>query len=135
MSDRNARVIDEFRAGGGQVGGSFEGRPLLLLHHRGARTGIERVTPLMYQEVEGGYAIFASKGGADTNPDWYHNLRAHPETTIEVGTDEIRVRARVLRGDERTAIWERQKSDYSFFAEYEQRTTRDEIPVIVLEPV
>lgn len=117
------------------MGGSFEGRPLLLLHHRGARTGIERVTPLMYQEVEGGYAIFASKGGADTNPDWYHNLRAHPETTIEVGTDEIQVRARVLHGDERTPIWERQKSDYSFFAEYEQRTIRDEIPVIVLEPV
>ncbi len=135
MSDRNARVIEEFRAGGGQPGGPFEGRPLLLLHHRGARTGIERVTPLMYQEVEGGFAVFASKGGADTNPDWYHNLRAHPDTIIEVGTDAIQVRARLVHGDERAVIWERQKSDHAFFAEYEQRTTRAEIPVIVLEPL
>jgi deazaflavin-dependent oxidoreductase (nitroreductase family) len=135
MSDWNTKVIEEFRDNGGQVGGNFAGRPLLLLHHRGARTGKERVTPLMYQRVPEGYAIFASKGGADTNPGWYHNLRANPDATIEVGSDHLEVRARVVDGSERATIWERQKSDYPFFAGYEQKTARDLIPVIVLEPV
>ena len=78
MSDFNRRVVDEFRANGGRVGGMFEGAPLLLLHHVGARTGTQRVAPLMYQAVDGGYAIFASKAGADTNPAWLHNLTANP---------------------------------------------------------
>ena len=134
MSDWNRRVIEEFRANRGRVGGNFEGRPLLLLHHRGARTGIRRVTPLMYQAVPGGYAIFASKGGADTNPDWYHNLLAHPETEVEVGADTVEVTARVAGGDEYDTIWARQKSDYPFFADYEQQTRRRHIPVLVLEP-
>lgn len=135
MSDWNTKIIEEFRANGGQVGGNFAGRPLLLLHHRGARTGKERVTPLMYQGVSEGYAVFASKGGADNNPGWYHNLRANPDASIEVGTDHLEVRARIIDGGEREAIWERQKSDYPFFAEYEQKTARDLIPVIILEPV
>ncbi|HUG32523.1 MAG TPA: nitroreductase family deazaflavin-dependent oxidoreductase [Acidimicrobiia bacterium] len=134
MSDWNDRIIEEFRANDGHVGGNFAGRPLLLLHHRGARSATERVTPLMYQRVGDGYAIFASKGGADTNPDWYHNLRAHPDVSVEVGTDEFAVRARIVDGEERAEIWERQKADYPFFADYEEKTARARIPVIVLEP-
>ena len=89
MSDWNAGIIDEFRANDGRVGGMFEGAPLLLLHHVGARTGTERVSPLMYQATNGSYAIFASKAGADTNPDWFHNLVANPETWVEIGENNI----------------------------------------------
>lgn len=135
MSDWNAGIIDEFRANEGRVGGMFEGAPLLLLHHTGAKTGTERVTPLMYQAVDGGYAIFASKAGADTNPDWFHNISANPETRVEIGTDTVSVVARRAGGDEHDRIWEEQKSSWPQFAEYEQKTARDVIPVIVLEPV
>jgi len=131
-NDWNQTVIEEFRANGGRVGGMFEGSPLLLLHHAGARTGIRRVSPLVYQEVPAGYAIFASKGGADTNPDWYHNVVANPGTDIEIGTETIPVRARVAFGEERDRIWTRQKSDYPQFADYESKTSRV-IPVVVLE--
>lgn len=135
MSDWNNEVIEEFRANKGKVGGHFEGRPLLLLHHEGAKTGTKRVSPLMYQEVSGGFAVFASKGGADNNPSWFHNLRANPDTTIEIGGDTIEVRAHELQDDERESIWERQKRDYPQFADYEEKTARDEIPVLVLRPV
>ena len=129
----NDGVIKEFRANDGKVGGMHEGRPVLLLHHTGAKTGTERVNPLRYQPVDGGYAIFASKGGADTNPDWYHNLLAHPETKIEVGTDTLAVVAREVTGDEYDRIWTRQKRDDPQFARYEQKTNRDRIPVLVLD--
>ena len=132
MSDWNQGVIEEFRANGGKVGSMFEGRSLLLLHHVGARTGTRRVTPLAYQDVGRDYAVFASKAGADTNPDWYQNLVANPRTEVEVGTETVRVIARVAQGDERDRIWSRQKRDYSQFAEYEARTSRV-IPVVVLE--
>lgn len=131
-NDWNQKVIEEFRANGGRVGGMFEGSPLLLLHHVGARTGVRRVSPLMYQDVPDGYAIFASKGGADTSPDWYHNVVANPGTDVEIGTETIPVRARVAQGEERTRIWSRQKSDYPQFEDYESKTLRV-IPVIVLE--
>ena len=134
MSNWNSGIIDEFRANGGQVGGGFEGKPLLLLHHKGARTGTERVSPLMYQQLDGAYAIFASKGGADTNPDWFHNLVANPKVTIEIGTDKVDVTARIARGPEQDEIWERQKREYPQFADYEQKTSREQIPVIVLDP-
>lgn len=134
MSDWNDNIIGEFRANEGVVEGVFEGKPILLLHHKGARTGTERVNPLMYQRVGDAYAIFASKAGADTNPDWFHNLKAHPKVTIEVGTDKVDVRARVAEGDEHESIWDRQKRDFPQFAEYEEKTSRDRIPVIVLEP-
>ena len=134
MSDWNKQIIDEFRENDGEVGGSFEGKPLLLLHHEGARTGKERVSPLMYQAVDGGYAVFASKGGADSNPDWYHNIMANPATKVEVGAEVVDVEARRAEGDEYRRIWERQKSEYPFFAEYEEKTARDHIPVVVLEP-
>lgn len=131
-NDWNQSVIDEFRSNVGRVGGMFEGRPLLLVHNVGARTGIRRVTPLMYQAVPTGYAIFASKGGADTNPDWYHNLVANPQTEVEVGTETVTVLARLATGEERDRIWTRQKRDYPQFEDYESKTSRV-IPVIVLE--
>jgi deazaflavin-dependent oxidoreductase (nitroreductase family) len=133
----NDKVIAEFRANQGRVGGNFEGAPLLLLHTTGARTAAARVNPMMYQQVEGGWAVFASKAGADTNPDWYHNLLAHPAVSIEVGSeagiDSLEVRARVASGAEREAIWTEQKKRFPGFAGYERKTVR-EIPVVILEP-
>jgi deazaflavin-dependent oxidoreductase (nitroreductase family) len=135
MSDWNTAVIEEFRANGGQAGGTFEGKPLLLLHHTGARTGTRRVSPLMYQAVGDHLAIFASKGGADTNPDWFHNLVANPDTEVEVGSETVTVRSRIAEGDERERIWTRQKAQWPFFGDYEQKTSRSHIPVIILERV
>lgn len=131
--DWNRRVVDEFRGNGGRVA-QFEGRPLLLLHHTGAKTGTERVNPLVYLPMGDDFAVFGSKAGADTNPAWYHNLRAHPDTTIEVGTETLPVHARVAESAERERIWEEQKRENPNFAEYEQKTTRP-IPVVVLERV
>src|SRR4051795_9007506 len=84
-ADFNARIIDEFHANDGVVGGMFEGVPLLLLHHTGAKSGKSRINPLAYQSDRGRYVVFASKGGAPTNPDWYYNLQANPDVTIQVG--------------------------------------------------
>jgi deazaflavin-dependent oxidoreductase (nitroreductase family) len=134
VTDWNSKVIEEFRANGGKVGGSFEGAPLLLLHTVGARTGQQRVNPMMYQPVAGGYAVFASKGGAPANPDWYHNVLAHPRVAAEIGTWTVELLARVAEGQEREQIWAAQKAAYPGFADYERKTTR-QIPVIVLEPV
>lgn len=131
--DWNAKIIAEFRANDGKVGGNFEGAPLLLLHTTGAKTGQERISPMMYQKVDGGYAVFASYAGRDTNPAWFHNLVAHPKASIEVGTDTVGVHARVLDDAEREPIWTAQKKDYPGFADYETKTTR-QIPVVVLTP-
>jgi deazaflavin-dependent oxidoreductase (nitroreductase family) len=133
-SDWNRGIIEEFRANEGRVGGPFKGRPLLLLHHRGAKTGIERVNPLAYRKVGDAFAVFGSKGGAPTNPDWYHNLKANPDASVEVGTKTYRVMARVPDQEERSRIWEDQKRDVPAFAEYERKTAR-QIPVVILEPV
>ena len=133
MSDWNTKIIEEFRANGGAVGGQFAGAPLLLLHTVGARSGQRRVNPMMYLKVDGGYAVFASKAGAPVNPDWYHNLRAHPQVTAEIGPETVELVARVADGEERERIWAAQKAAYPGFADYEQKTTR-QIPVIVLEP-
>lgn len=133
MSDWNRAIIEEFRANDGQVGGQFAGAPLLLLHTVGARSGEPRVNPMMYQKVDGGFAVFASKGGAPSNPDWYYNLLAHPRVRAEIGTETVDLVARVTTGDERERIWTAQKSAYSGFADYERKTTR-QIPVVVLEP-
>ncbi len=132
MNDWNQQIIKEFRTNGGKVGGQFEGAPLLLLHSTGAKSGQERVTPVVYQADGDHYAIFASKAGAPTNPDWYHNLRANPGATIEVGTDTVEVTARVAEGDERERLWSEQKRAMPGFAEYEEKTTRT-IPVVILE--
>ena len=134
MTDWNSKIIEEFRANGGKVGGNFEGAPLLLLHTVGAKTGQPRVNPMMYRQVPGGYAVFASKGGAPTNPDWYHNLLAHPRVTAEIGTETVDVLARVAEGEERERIWTAHKAAYPGFADYQRNTTR-QIPVVILEPV
>ena len=132
--DFNSGVIKEFRANSGKVGGPFEGAPLLLLHHNGAKTGTERVNPLVYQQVGSSYAIFASAAGQPRDPQWYRNLVAHPEVTIEVGTSSVKARARVAEGDERAAIWTTQKERMANFAEYEKTAAPREIHVIVLDP-
>ena len=132
MSDWNDQIIAEFRENDGKVGGQFEGAPLLLLHTTGAKSGQERVNPMMYQAVGDAYAVFASKAGADTNPDWYHNVKAHADATVEVGTETFDVTARVLDPEERDPIWEEQKRRYPGFADYERKTDRV-IPVILLE--
>ncbi len=133
MSDFNKQTIEEFRGNAGKVGGMFEGAPLLILHCMGAKSGLTREIPLMYQGVDGSYAIFASKAGADTNPDWYHNLVANSDAKVEVGNDTVNVIARVAGDDERDEIWNRQKRDWPQFESYEQGTSR-KIPVVVLDP-
>jgi len=136
MPDWNTKIIEEFRANEGRVGGPFEGRPILLLHHKGARTGTERVNPVAYQAVGDDFAVFASKGGSPTNPDWYHNLVANPDVSVEVGTQTLPVHARVAEGDERARIWTTQKERWPGFADYDEKTKGiREIPVVVLERV
>jgi deazaflavin-dependent oxidoreductase (nitroreductase family) len=132
-NDWNSKIIAEFRANEGKVGGPFAGAPLLLLHTVGARTGQPRVNPVMYQPVGGSYAVFASKAGAPTHPAWYHNLLANPQVSAEIGTQTVPLVARVAQGAERDRIWARQKQDHPGFADYEAKTTR-QIPVIVLDP-
>jgi deazaflavin-dependent oxidoreductase (nitroreductase family) len=131
---RNARIIDEFHANHGRVGAPFEGVPMILVHHRGRKSGTERVSPLAYQPLEGAWAVFASKGGAPTHPDWYRNLVANPRTTIEVGDDTFEVVAHVAEGDERQRIWSEQKRRMPGFAEYETKAAPRVIPVVVFEP-
>ena len=132
-ADFNAQIIDEFRANDGRVGGMFEGTPLLLLHHVGAKSGVARINPLAYLEDGGRYAIFASKGGAPTNPDWYHNLMASPDVSIEVGAETLRVVASEADGDDRDRLFDAQAKLAPAFADYARQTKRV-IPVIVLTP-
>lgn len=127
----NRQVIEEFRANHGRVGGNFSGAPILLLHTVGAKSGQERVNPVMYLEMDGRRFVFASKGGADTNPDWYHNLIAHPEVTVEVGTDTYPATATPLSSADRDPIFAEQSSRYSNFGDYQQKTKRV-IPVVEL---
>jgi deazaflavin-dependent oxidoreductase (nitroreductase family) len=132
MNDWNQQVIAEFRANGGKVGGPFEGAPMVLLDHTGARSGTVRTTPLMALVDGDDLVIFASKAGAPDNPDWFHNLVANPDATVEFGTERFAVRARVAEGAERDDLWTRQKTAYPQFQGYEDSTTRV-IPVVVLE--
>jgi deazaflavin-dependent oxidoreductase (nitroreductase family) len=134
MNDWNTRVIEEFRANGGKVE-QFKHVPLLLLHHTGAKSGRAYVNPLAYLADGERKIIFASKAGADTNPDWYHNLVAHPDVKFELGDGSVtEVRAVVLEGEERDEIYERQAKLVPSFAEYREKTSR-KIPVIALQPV
>lgn len=136
MTDRNEwnrKVIEEFRANDGIVGGDFEHLPLLLLHHTGAKSGVERVNPLAYQRNGDSVAVFASKGGAPTNPDWFHNLVANPDASIEIGTENYAVTARVATDEEREQIWSAQKKAFPNFAEYEQTAGERRIPVVILD--
>jgi deazaflavin-dependent oxidoreductase (nitroreductase family) len=132
--DFNARIIEEFRSNEGRVGGMFEGTPLLLLHHRGARSGAERVNPLAYAKDGGRYVIFASKGGAPQHPAWYHNLMANPHTKIEVGTDELEVDASEASGEERDRLFAEQAARTPQFGEYAEQTGGRVIPVVLLTP-
>ncbi|MEW6475593.1 MAG: nitroreductase family deazaflavin-dependent oxidoreductase [Actinomycetota bacterium] len=132
VNDWNKRIIEEFRANGGKVGGPFEGVPLLLLHTTGARSGQERINPVAYQPDGDKVVIFASYAGAPKNPAWFHNLMAGGPVSVEVGTETFPVKARVTEGAEREKYWSKQKQDIPTFAEYEQKTSR-EIPVVVLE--
>ncbi len=133
VSDFNTQIIEEFRANDGRVGGGFEGATLLLLHTTGAKSGRERVNPMVYQDLgDGRIAVFASKAGADTHPDWYHNLVAHPEVNAEIGTTTRSFTARTATTAERAPIWAKQKQDMPGFADYEDQTDR-EIPVVILE--
>jgi deazaflavin-dependent oxidoreductase (nitroreductase family) len=131
MMDWNRKVIEEFRSNEGKVGGQFEGAPVLLLHTTGAKTGAERVNPMMYLDLGGRRFVFASKAGADTNPEWYHNLIAHPEVTVEVGPDTQSAKAKPITGADRDRIHAEQSKRYPGFAEYQEKTTRV-IPVVEL---
>ena len=130
-NDRNNAIIQEFRANSGKVGGSWEGRPLLLLTAIGAKSGQRRTTPMMYLQDGDRYLVFASKGGAPTNPGWYHNLVAHPDVTVEVGAETFEGRAEALTGEERDRLYQKQSALYSQFAGYQSRTSRT-IPVVAL---
>lgn len=137
MSDRedwNSNIIQEFRTNEGKVGGPFDGAPLLLLHTTGARSGEERINPMMYLADGDRLVVFASKGGAPTHPDWYHNLVANPEVEIEVGAERRKMRARVAEGEERDRLYAEQSSRYPQFAKYQEGTDRT-IPVVILEAV
>ena len=137
MSERNEwnrRVIEEFRANEGRVGGPHANVPLVLLHHRGARTGTPRVNPLAYERVGDSVAVFASAGGRPKTPDWYHNVVANPDVTVELGTDRFAARARVATGAERERIWASVVARLPQFGEYEAKSGRT-IPVVVLDPV
>src|SRR5512138_749382 len=133
-NDRNQKIIDEFRANGGKVGGPFAGRTLLLLHTRGAKTGQERINPTAYVRDGDRYVVIASKGGAPTNPDWYYNLVANPLVTVEAGTDKFQARAQVAEEPERSRLYDKMVEMMPGFDEYRKKTTR-KIPVIVLTPV
>ena len=131
MAMHNGPIIEEFRSNEGQVGGFFEGKPVLLLTTTGAKTGRQHVNPAMYLSDGDRWVVFASKGGAPKHPDWYHNVVANPAVTIEVGTETIEGRAEVITGAERDRLYAKQTELYPQFGEYEKQTTRT-IPVIAL---
>jgi len=133
-NERNHKIIEEFRANEGKVGGFFEGRTLLLLHTTGAKSGKERVTPVVTKEDGDRLVIVASKGGAPTHPDWYHNLVANPVVTIEFGTEEFQANATVSSEPERSELYDVFASDMPAFAEYEKQAGRI-IPVVTLARV
>jgi deazaflavin-dependent oxidoreductase (nitroreductase family) len=132
LDEMNRQVIGEFREKGGKAGGLFEGKPLVLVHHAGAKSGVQRIAPLVPYVDGSRIFIFASKGGADTNPDWYHNLVANPDTVVEFGAETFPITVRVLTGDERDEVYAKQSEVEPQFAEYQRNTTRL-IPVIELQ--
>ena len=134
MKEINRQIIDEFRANGGKVGGTFTGAPMLLLTTQGAKSGETRVNPLVYLEDAGRYVIIASYAGAATNPPWYHNLVANPVVTIEVGAHTIKARAEVTQEPERTQLYRKMEAMLPVFTQYQQKTTRT-IPAIALRRV
>jgi deazaflavin-dependent oxidoreductase (nitroreductase family) len=131
FDEMNRNVIAEFRANGGKAGGMFEGKPLVLVHNTGARSGKQRITPLVPLHDDDRLFVFASKGGADENPAWYHNLVANPEVTVELGTETFPAVAHVITGIERDEIYAKQSAVEPGFADYQRKTSRV-IPVIEL---
>lgn len=131
VSDWNKEIVEEFRGNKGIVGGRFEGKPVLLMTTTGAKSGQHRINPAMYLGEGERIMVFATKGGAPTNPDWYHNLVANPLVTVEVGEETFEATAAILAGEERDRVYARQAELYPQFKEYEEKTTRT-IPVVEL---
>jgi deazaflavin-dependent oxidoreductase (nitroreductase family) len=132
MTEFNRNLIDEFRRNGGKVGGQFAGAPLILVTHKGAKSGKTYTTPLVYSKDGERYVVIASKAGSPSNPSWYHNLVAHPEVTLEVADQKFEARATEVTGAERDKLFTAQATLMPVFNEYQKRTTR-KIPVIALE--
>jgi deazaflavin-dependent oxidoreductase (nitroreductase family) len=129
---RNQPIIEEFRANGGRISARYIGMTLLLLHHVGAKSGTEYLTPLTYLQYGDSWVVFAANGGRPNHPGWYHNLLASPTTVIEVGTATHRVTARLAHGEEREALCERQREASPLLGRFEEATDRF-IPVVVFE--
>jgi len=134
LNDRNKQIIAEFRANGGKVGGNFEGKTLLLLHTTGAKSGQERINPLACIRDGERFAVIASKGGADTHPDWYYNVTANPQVTVEAGTETFQAHATIAEEPERTRLYDQMVTVMPGFEGYRRKAARV-IPVIVLTPV
>jgi len=134
VQDRNKKIIDEFRANEGRVGGHFAGKTLLLVHTKGAKSGQERINPVAYVRDGDRYVIIASKGGAPTNPSWYYNIVANPLVTVEAGQEKFQARATIAEEPERTRLYNKMVEMMPAFDDYRRKTTR-QIPVIVLTPV
>ena len=134
LNERNQKIIDEFRANHGKVGGRFEGRTLLLLHTLGAKSEKERINPVAYVKDDDRFIVIASKGGAPTNPDWYYNILQNPQVTIEVGSEKHQAQAVVAEEPERTRLYNKMVEVMPGFDDYRRRTTRV-IPVILLTPI
>ena len=132
FNDFNRRVIDEFRTNGGTVSGQFAGAPMILVNHRGAKSGKEYTSPLVYTRDGDDFVVIASKGGAPEDPQWFRNLVAHPDVTVEVGSETVPVTARVAEGDERDRLFRAQADVMPNFDDYAKATNR-QIPVVVLE--
>jgi deazaflavin-dependent oxidoreductase (nitroreductase family) len=130
--DYNQQIIEEFRANGGHVGGPWQGWPLILVHHIGAKSGTERVTPLgCFPQDDGRYVLVASNGGSPNHPAWYHNLMAHPRIEVEVGRETFPVLAEELTGPTRAELWPRLAAQAPQIDEHQAKVTR-QIPVIML---
>ncbi|HEV7865014.1 MAG TPA: nitroreductase family deazaflavin-dependent oxidoreductase [Acidimicrobiia bacterium] len=134
LDEFNTGIITEFREKDGQVGGPYEGVPMLLLHTVGRNSGRPRVNPLVYRPHGDGFVVFATFAGSPEDPQWYRNLMADRRATVEIGTDTIKVTARLADGDERRRLWDAQVADHPRFADYQERAQR-QIPVVVLTPL
>ena len=130
----NRKIVEEFRANGGKVGGMFANAPMILVTMKGAKSGQSRTTPLVYSRDGDRYVVIASMAGAPNNPDWYHNLKANPEATVEIAGEKFKVKAKLATGAERERLFNQQAAMLPVFNDYRKKTTR-EIPVFVLERV
>jgi deazaflavin-dependent oxidoreductase (nitroreductase family) len=130
--DYNTQIIEEFRANDGHVGGPWEGTPLILVHHIGARSGIEHVTPLgCFPQADGRFVVVASNGGSPTHPAWYHNLKANPRVDVEVGAETFTVVAKELDETARVELWPQLAAQVPQIDDHQAKVTR-QIPVIML---